>query len=496
MSMMIRMKHKVMELQQCMFLVLLYSLVVCSLVYPSYSDAQETETSKNLLTNPGFESSTNTSNVPGWDMSGDGFVCDTCGPYGGNALQSGGEPDGGTASQTVDLFDEMTQDQVNAGFEISYGSDIHVDGSNRYLSPCDQAGKGMDCRDSFSITLSITDSNGNLLQEFKHEYNDVSWSGWDTSSYDFTQTIAENNYTSAFATLELWGIDAGYNSCCYGPTTDNTFLNVTYTSQAILDAINVAVDQALDVISDTSATGIDSSFEITVSDTSTGNTIESFDVEVSNDSSGGAPEMAMQSATSTEMPEIQVEMPSMELSSGSTEVAEVQVEAQVEQVEAQVEAQIEAQVEAAEAAPEPEASSEPETSNEPEPESENTQENTQESETENDGNGDSKNDGNEKSKDSEDKEDKKETKQQIATKIVTAIIQKMDNSAASQATQLALMNAIGANYKDTVSLTDNSIWYQSDTIYDAPQLIDPAASLFEGAQSEMMNDLISSQYGR
>jgi hypothetical protein len=72
----------------------------------------------------------------------------------------------------------------------------------------------------------------------------------------------------------------------------------------------------------------------------------------------------------------------------------------------------------------------------------------------------------------------------------------MDNSAASQATQLALMNAIGANYKDTVSLTDNSTWYQSDVIYNEPQLIDPAASLFEGAQSEMMNDLISSQYGR
>ena len=71
----------------------------------------------------------------------------------------------------------------------------------------------------------------------------------------------------------------------------------------------------------------------------------------------------------------------------------------------------------------------------------------------------------------------------------------MDNSAASQATQLALMNAIGANYKDTVSLTDNSTWYQSVDVYQQPQLIDPASSLFEGAQNGLMDQLVGMQYG-
>jgi len=489
MSMMIRMKHKVMELQQCMLLVLLYSLVVCSLVYPSYSDAQETETTKNLLTNPGFEASTNTENVPGWDTSGKGFVCDTCGPYGGNAIQSGNESTGGgTVSQTIDLFDEMSQDQVNAGFDIEYGGDIFSNSSNAYVPSC-SATNG-DCRDTFSITLTINDASGNQLHKFEHEYREITWTGWDTSTYDFSQTIPENNYTSALATLEFFGIDSGYTSGTYGPALDNAFLKLTYTTQAVLDSIQDAVNVAVDIAADTAAPT--DTFEVNVTD-SMGAEIESFSVEVNTDSGGGSPEVSV--TTSVDIPEIRIETPQMDMPAPS--VQEVQVEAQVEQVEAQIEAQVEAQVEVAEAAPEPEASSEPETTSEPEAssESENTQENTQENTTENDGNGDSKNDGDNKSE-SKDKDDKKETKQKIATKIVTAIIQKMDNSAASQATQLALMNAIGANYKDTVSLTDNSTWYQSDVIYNEPQLIDPAASLFEGAQSEMMNDLISSQYGR
>jgi len=489
MSMMIRMKHKVMELQQCMLLVLLYSLVVCSLVYPSYSDAQETETTKNLLTNPGFEASTNTENVPGWDTSGKGFVCDTCGPYGGNAIQSGNESTGGgTVSQTIDLFDEMSQDQVNAGFDIEYGGDIFSNSSNAYVPSC-SATNG-DCRDTFSITLTINDASGNQLHKFEHEYREITWTGWDTSTYDFSQTIPENNYTSALATLEFFGIDSGYTSGTYGPALDNAFLNLTYTTQAVLDSIQDAVNVAVDIAADTAAPT--DTFEVNVTD-SMGAEIESFSVEVNTDSGGGSPEVSV--TTSVDIPEIRIETPQVDMPAPS--VQEVQVEAQVEQVEAQIEAQVEAQVEVAEAAPEPEASSEPETTSEPEAssESENTQENTQENTTENDGNGDSKNDGDNKSE-SKDKDDKKETKQKIATKIVTKIIQKMDNSPASQATQLALMNAIGANYKDTVSLTDNSTWYQSDVIYNEPQLIDPAASLFEGAQSEMMNDLISSQYGR
>ena len=460
------------KLIPCMYSVSLLVLLGCFLVYPSYSDAQETETTKNLLTNPGFEAETNTSDPTGWTATGSGNVCDTCGPYGGNAIQSGNESTGGgTVSQTIDLLDEMSQDQVNAGFDIEYGGDVFSNSSNAYVPSC-SATNG-DCRDTFSITLTINDASGNQLHKFEHEYREITWTGWDTSTYDFSQTIPENNYTSALATLEFFGIDNGYTAGTYGPALDNAFLNLTYTTQAVLDSIQDAVNVAVDIAADTAAPT--DTFEVNVTD-SMGAEIESFSVEVNTDSGGGSPEVSV--TTSVDIPEIRIETPQMDMPAPS--VQEVQVEAQVEQVEAQ----IEAQVEVAEAAPEPESSSE----------SENTQENTQESETENDGNGDSKNDGDNKSE-SKDKDDKKETKRKIATKIVTAIIQKMDNSAASQATQLALMNAIGANYKDTVSLTDNSTWYQSVDVYQQPQLIDPASSLFEGAQNGLMDQLVGMQYG-
>ena len=56
-----------------------------------------------LLLNRGFEKSNRTLH---WETEGSTNACDTCGPYGGNALQTGDEPTGGTIRQTVDIFDE------------------------------------------------------------------------------------------------------------------------------------------------------------------------------------------------------------------------------------------------------------------------------------------------------------------------------------------------------------------------------------------------------
>ena len=67
---------------------LLSVLLVFSLVFPlSYSKSEEA-TSSNLLKNKGFEDSTNTTNIPEWTVDGDGYVCNTCGPYGGNAVMT------------------------------------------------------------------------------------------------------------------------------------------------------------------------------------------------------------------------------------------------------------------------------------------------------------------------------------------------------------------------------------------------------------------------
>ena len=253
----------------------------CCLVFPYPSSSEET--TSNLLSNPGFESSTNTSSVPNWTATGDGYICNSCGPAGGNALKSGGG--GATVKQSVNLFDEMTKGEVNNGFEMKYGTDVWLHSSNATVPACGSAGSGQDCKDAFSITLDIKDTAGTLLHKFEHIYEDQSWTGWDRSTFDFTQTIPSNSFSSAIATLELYGIDSGYTgNSLAGPRADNTFMTATYTSQAILDSINTAMEQTLDLLSQ-STTPVETvgSFEVTVNN-SAGEAVQSFNVEVAETS--------------------------------------------------------------------------------------------------------------------------------------------------------------------------------------------------------------------
>jgi hypothetical protein len=82
---------------------LLSVLLVFSLVFPlSYSKASDTETSSQLLNNKGFESNTNTSSPTNWTNVGDGYVCNSCGPAGGNALKTA--KDGATVTSSGVIF--------------------------------------------------------------------------------------------------------------------------------------------------------------------------------------------------------------------------------------------------------------------------------------------------------------------------------------------------------------------------------------------------------
>ena len=162
-------------------------LLAFSLVFlPSYSKASDTETSSQLLNNRGFEDNTNTTSPSNWTKNGDAYVCNTCGPYGGNALKTGNErsdPQGGTVSQTVDLFNEMNQEQINHGFDLNYRSQVYSHSSNATVPACN-ATEG-DCRDTFEINLTVTDSSGTILNTFSHRYEEITWTGWDTSTFSF-----------------------------------------------------------------------------------------------------------------------------------------------------------------------------------------------------------------------------------------------------------------------------------------------------------------------
>ena len=462
--------------------------------------AQETTGNNSLLLNRGFEKSNRTLH---WETEGSTNACDTCGPFGGNALQTGDEPTGGTIRQTVNLFDELNKQEINKGFTVNYGSHVFSHQSNATVPVCDaDPTNGPDCRDTFSITLDIKDSGGTLLHKFEHEFKDITWTGWDTTNFFFNSTVPENTYTSALATLELFGIDSGYtfDNGFFGPAFDNITLTVTHTNMIVEQITTITeelIQTAIDTIEDTTTIEttdvaevetstepeVVESFEITVSD-NFGETIDNFEISVDNNM------------------EITIEPIGPEPTA-----AEVEIETTVAEVETQIEAEVETQVAevSTEAEPEPEPQPTETTENDTgDPEPTDTASNEADEPQEESGSDESNESDSKPKSESKPKaksevrkaksESKEQRKKAIATRVVTKIISKLGTDAASQATQLALMNAIGANLTAAApNLQDASTWYASSQIPDTV-LNDPSAALFSSAQDSIMNGLVESQY--
>jgi hypothetical protein len=472
-------------------------LVVFLSVFPHLSlnaqeadPTEETETTSNVLSNPGFESNTNTGSPTNWTVEdGQVFICDRCGPFGGNALTTGNEGThgGGTVSQTIDLLDQMSLDQLNHGVEIDYSSQVHSDLSNATVPLC-SATTG-DCKDSLSINVTINDSNGNLLHQFTNEFNDITFTGWDTTrtTFSFTNTIPENTHTSALLTLELFGSDLGFSGNSFGgPRFDNVQLTLEFATTAALDAIaaaELAAQQAADIATSGTSDSINTTpvqVEVVVTDNS-GSELVSEIVEVASVSAVVAPPQAPAAPV-------------------APVVAAPAASSQTQEAVADVEAEVQAEVAEATTEPEPQESA----SNESESESENTETAEVEKDGGNDRDSNSKSSGDKKSsknkKNSKSKGktalSKEELKKEIKRKIVTRIIQKLGNDAASQATQLALMNIIGADITSLQpTLIDASTWYTSDSIYaNQQQITDPFAGAYNSAQDSIMNNMINSQY--
>jgi len=491
------------------------------------------QSSNNYLNNKGFNSSTNSTSVPNWTTDGGVYVCDTCGPKGGNALKTGNETtSGGSVSQTVDLFDQMTQEEVNHGFTINYGADVNSHSSNATVPLC-SATNG-DCKDSFSITLTIKDSSGTTLHNFNHEFSNISWTGWNRNDFFFNSTVPSNNYTSSLATLRLYGIDAGYQSGYFGPIFDNAIVQTVYT------AIDFVVSQTVDTIIDsqtnvvrsyavnsttnriTTVTNEDISTVVTIvnpvteienptsdlgvdivevevetnmEDMSGGTEIETFEVTVSDNSGATIEtfEVTTETSLDTGITEISIEPIEVDMPSTTTEtVAEVetqieqQVEAQVEEIKAETTPSgMKPNSQQAEAEPEQvESTSEPEN---PEAEQKESSNKTETAKAD-------KKDQGEKVKAKATAKNKEEVKKEVATRIVSRIISKLSDDAASQGTQLALMNIIGADLtKNSPNLKDREDWYINPVIYTA-ELRDPYAKLFNIAQDKLHEQLTDLQY--
>jgi hypothetical protein len=502
--------------------------------------------SSNYLGNPGFETEENTGNPSNWTATGNVTVGDTCGPFGGNCLKTGNETrGGGTVSQTVDLFDQMTQAEINHGFTVKYGSQVNSHISNATVPVCGNTTG--DCKDSFSITLDIKDSSGTLLHKFEHEFTNITWTGWNTTDFFFNSTVPSNNYTSSLATLELYGIDSGFGTGSFGPQFDNAIVQTVYT------AIDFVVNQTIDTIISTqndvvrsyavsSATDrvttitnedistvvtivapievetpdigmdiVEVEVETNMEDIAGGTEIESFEVTVTDNAGSTIDSFEVTTETNldTGLTEISIEPIEVEMPTTTETVAEV---------ETQIEAQVEAQVEEVKAETTPgglkpdsqQAETEPESEGDPrgdqinepkeeaktevaESEQEESNSETKTAKAEPKEESDKKDQGG-KSKAKASAKNKEEVKKEVATRIVSRIISKLSDDAASQGTQLALMNIIGADItKNSPNLQDKKDWYINPVIYTA-ELRDPYARLFSIAQDRLHEQLTDLQY--
>lgn len=506
------------------------------------TEVVEEKASTNYLTNPDFSSGTQ-----GWTTSG---AVST----GSSRLNTGNQSSGGgTASQTVDLFDQMTQSEIQGGFDVKYGADVTSHGSNASVPVCDST-SSQDCRDDFSITFTISDSLGNILHKFEHEYTGITFTG--TQGFFFTETIDPNNYTSAFATLELFGIDRGFYSGTFGPAFDNAviqtywnvinFITEQITTQVTEQITNVVVEYVTSVqvtqevtsedvfvgdpvqdIIDTIGDGGD--FDIGTPDAGPMDTVldtapdqgpdpqqpQEFTIEIQ--SPGGDPQtMTVEVRTDPEGEmTVEIKMDTQEPEQPQETQQEVaRVDAEIEQRMEQQEQQSEQNQDQQE--PEPEQQSEQnQDQQEPEPEQEqqeseqdrqepeqDQQESEQESETktaskeesEEESNSESKNDSKEEKSDSN--ENQADLKQKIAEAVITNIIEQLGTDAASQATQLALMDRLGADLTATqVALSDNPTWYTDKPIYlDSGVVDNPQGRFITLIQEAQMDELIGSQY--
>ena len=451
-------------------------LLAFSLVFlPSYSKASDTETSPQLLNNRGFEANTNSTSPSNWTKNGDVYVCNTCGPYGGNALKTGNErsdPQGGIVSQTVDLFNEMNQEQINHGFDLNYRSQVYSHSSNATVPACNAT--TTDCRDTFEINLTVTDSSGTILNTFSHRYEEITWTGWDTSTFSFTSTVPENEYTSAFATLSLFGVDSGVatNNQYGGPRFDNVSLTATYTTQAVLDSIATAVNQTINLANEQTeiATDIVQNFEVTVNDP-LANEMQSFSVEVTPSTDTNlTPEISI---APIEVPQAESMESEVEVASVETEMNDAQSNMSQQSTE---ESGTDSQVES-------------ESGSEPEEQAQGSSTVREKQQTKGEGN---------KSKSKSIKQAKRKAKQKVANKIVKNMGDKGRYDNTNQLRTLVVMGVLGNTrsfFSAQKPIPDTPNFFQPTTIPDGAIADNTGAAYYMIGGSDVAHRaLVDSQY--
>jgi len=186
----------------------------------------EEKTTNNLITNGNFE----TGNANGWTTNGNVQVLNDCCELNGVSsnydLEFG---DSGSIEQQFNLTtNSINQNMLDNG--ITLNSTVEVQNGECGVAGC-WGGQGN--ADSFTITLKIKDSDGNVLATNTTIRTDVTG----INGANFTDRLIYNGQDSNLGNLNIAGTDANAPSNLGGANVDNIVVTMTYDDEVISNEI-------------------------------------------------------------------------------------------------------------------------------------------------------------------------------------------------------------------------------------------------------------------
>ena len=201
------------------------SIALLMMLTLATSSAEEI-TTNNLITNNNFE----TGNSNGWTTNGDVQVLNDCCTL--NNVPSNYDlefGDSGSIEQQFNLTtDTISQAMLDNG--ITLDSTVEVQNGECAVAGC-WGGQGN--ADTFTITLKIKDSDGNVLATSTKIRTDVTG----INGANFTDSLTYNGVDSNLGNLNIAGTDANAPANLGGANVDNIIVTMTYDNEVISNEI-------------------------------------------------------------------------------------------------------------------------------------------------------------------------------------------------------------------------------------------------------------------